>query len=52
MAPMSVGKLRLVDAGRVVCCKGVCDQEAESCLHDEDLGIRTKKNVCIWAVRL
>jgi hypothetical protein len=49
---MCVCELCLVDAGRVVCRERVGDQEAECGLDDEDLGIRTKEDVCIRPVCL
>lgn len=42
MRSMCVCKSCLVHAGRVVCCKGVCDQKTECSLNNEDLRVWTK----------
>lgn len=49
---MCVCEMSLVDSGRMVGRKGVGDEKAERGLYNEDLGVRTQKNICIWAVCL
>lgn len=52
MRSMRICELCLVHAGRVVCCKGVRDEETERGLNYEDLRVRAEQDVCVRAIGL
>ena len=49
---VGVGELGLIDAGEVIGCKGVRNQETEGSLHDKDLRVGAEQDVYIGAVCL
>ena len=51
VTPVCIRELSFVDAGRVVCRDGVCDQEPQGSLYDQYLRVWTKEDVRIGTVR-
>lgn len=52
MCSMCICELCLVNARRVVCRKGVRDEETEGSLNYKYLGVRSEQDVCVWAIGL